>query len=137
MLDYLPPTNGTDTSAVARHVVAGKAASDRSIIYQKIQANGLMGATCSEVMRWTGIDHASASARVWELAGGNNPDKYPILIAYLGEKRPVLDEHGEPKRTKARAYVALSCLPNDQAAAIRREVANRIRSKMKVPSVPA
>ncbi len=129
MLSVLPPTNGTDTSALARHAVASKAASDRALVYSRIIAAGLRGLTCSEYMHATGADHAGASARFWELSGGNDPEKYPILIAYLGEKRPTLNDDGTPKRVKARAYVALCLLPKDQEAEIRAEARNRIAAK--------
>lgn len=129
MLESLPPTNGADTSAIAQHAVAGRATVDRACVYAAIQKAGIRGLTCSEFMHATGADHSSASARFWELAGGNNPERHPILIAYLGEKRPAVNHDGTPKRTKARAYVALSLLPSEVASGVRSEVRSRIQAK--------
>lgn len=128
-LSILPPSNGTDTSLAAAHAIAGRVVADRSTVYQAIQRAGLSGLTCSEFMHATGADHAGSSARFWELSGGNDPDRYPILIAYLGEKRPAVNSDGTLKRIKARAYVALSLLPSDVAAGIRSEVRSRIQAK--------
>lgn len=125
----LPPSNGTDTSLAAAHAIAGRVVADRSTVYQAIQRAGLSGLTCSEFMHATGADHAGSSARFWELSGGNDPDRYPILIAYLGEKRPAVNPDGSLKRIKARVYIALSTLPPDFAFLARRDEWARIRAK--------
>lgn len=130
MLDsILPPTNGTDTSAMAQYVVAGKAASDRALAYKAVREALLTGMSCSEFMYQSRMEHASASARFWELSGGNDPDRYPILIAYMGERRPALDEHGNAKRTKSRVYVALCNLSDSEALLVRGDERQRILSK--------
>ncbi len=105
------PHNGTDTSVAAAYAVNESAASMRAMIFSKILHSGLRGKTCSEIEHELGYSHEASSARFWELQGGNNPDKYPPLITYLGEKRPTIRKNASRRETKARVYVALANVP--------------------------
>lgn len=75
-----PPTGAyaPSESFEAAASIAGCVADIRERVFLFIEARGRLGATCDEVEQWLGMLHQTASARVYELHGGDG--RYPERI---------------------------------------------------------
>jgi predicted transcriptional regulator len=89
-----PPTNGTDTSRAAAESIADDAATLRDQVLDLIRAS-TDGLTTDEVEMRLGLNHQTASPRVWEL-----------------HKRGLIGDSGKRRETRsgrmARVYRALT-----------------------------
>ena len=86
--DIPPFAKASDTSREAAISVRKSVPSTRSRVLNFIFACGSQGATCDEIEVALALSHQNASARVYELKGGNGSGRHPALITDSGHRRP-------------------------------------------------
>ncbi len=75
-----PCVASSATSREAGYKKRSTAATDREKVFAFIEFRGEQGATCDEIEARFDMSHQSASARCWELCGGNERNRHPVRI---------------------------------------------------------
>lgn len=109
--EHPPYDPGSDTSFDAAQSMKATAAERREQAFEYVLRCGAYGSTMDEMLVATGMSHQTGTPRMWELAGANAKNPWPVRIVRTRTTR----------RTRtgrmAHVYVALAFLEDDDAAA--------------------
>ncbi len=111
-----PPANGTDTSQAAAKSIAADAASLRDRVYDAIRKSD-NGLTTDEIEQLMGLNHQTASPRVWEL-----------------HRRSLIGDSGQRRKTRSnRLAIVYRVLTADEVAKVTKNEAKRGRRQLEFP----